>query len=163
MVFLANENNYLSTDLFVHVMNAFAKCWTKRQPSLDCFLISDYSSIPIKKDSEETAEVTCIYVHNTMPRSSHWFQVHDQNTLGSIIFFWLFYFFQFLFKISLPWKMLKEQLIYVSFSMNSTTYCKGIFLEKRLLKWDYIHFILTGSYNSVKIISPPFLSPKKGI
>ena len=83
-VYLASETGYLTKDLFERVMEEFTIWWRRRQPGLDCYLISDNLRIHTSKKIVDTAESNGIHMYNIMPGSSHWFQVHDQKPFGSL-------------------------------------------------------------------------------
>jgi hypothetical protein len=77
-VFLASESGYLTTELFRIVMDQFASWWTVVcGAKKDCYLFSDQLAIHKNKDIVREARTRGIHMHNIMPGSSHWFQVHD--------------------------------------------------------------------------------------
>jgi len=83
-LYLASETGYLNITLFRRVIEEFTKWWRTTNHNLDCHLISDNLPIHRNKSIVEYAESNGIHMHNIMPGSSHWFQVHDQKPFGSL-------------------------------------------------------------------------------
>ncbi len=65
-------------------MEEFTKWWTATRPGLECFLISDNLRTHTNTEIVDKAKSNGIHMHNIMPGSSHWFQVHDQKPFGSL-------------------------------------------------------------------------------
>lgn len=83
-LFLASETGYLNIKLFKRVIEEFTRWWTTTRPGLECHLVSDNLPIHRNKPIVDYAESNGIHMHNIMPGSSHWFQVHDQEPFGSL-------------------------------------------------------------------------------
>ena len=77
-LFLSSETGYISTELFIIIMDAFTYWWTTVHEDVHCLLISDNLAIHKNKAIVKKAKSHGIHMINIMPGSSHWFQVHDQ-------------------------------------------------------------------------------------
>ena len=83
-VYLSNKSGYFTKELFKRVMEEFTSWWRATRPGLDCFLISDNLRVHTSEDIAGYAKSNGIHMYNIMPRSSHWFQNHDQKSFGSL-------------------------------------------------------------------------------
>ena len=83
-LYLASETGYLNNILFRRVIEEFTNWWRTTRPGLECHLVSDNLPIHRNRSIVDYAESNGIHMHNIMPGSSHWFQVHDQEPFGSL-------------------------------------------------------------------------------
>ena len=83
-LFLQSEKGYVTIQLFKIIMEEFLKWWTRYQPGLQCFLISDNLSIHRNHRIVTKADNQGIHMLNIMPGTSHWFQVHDQLPFANL-------------------------------------------------------------------------------
>ena len=83
-LFLASVTGYLNITLFRRVIEEFTNWWRTTHAGLDCHLVSDNLPIHRNRSIVDYAESNGIHMHNIMPGSSHWFQVHDQKPFGSL-------------------------------------------------------------------------------
>ena len=83
-LYLSSKKGYLNKTLFEYIIIQFAKWWHSTRGDLDCFMISDNLPVHRNKDLVKLAESMGIHMHNIMPGSSHWFQVHDQQPFGGL-------------------------------------------------------------------------------
>jgi len=83
-LFVQSEKGFLTAELFKIIMEEFIKWWRRFHPGLHCFLISDNLSIHSDNDIVKTAARHYVHMHNIMPGTSHWFQVHDQLPFANL-------------------------------------------------------------------------------
>ena len=81
-LFLFSESGYFNTDMFKIIMDEFINWWTSTRPGLERYVISDNLSINKNSEMVSMTKSKGIHILNIMPRSSHWFQVHDQKPLS---------------------------------------------------------------------------------
>ena len=83
-LYLSSDKGFLNKTLFEYIIIQFAKWWYTTRQGLDCFMISDNLPVHTNKGIVELAESMDIHMHNIMPGTSHWFQVHDQQPFGAL-------------------------------------------------------------------------------
>ena len=81
-VFLQSEKGHLTIELFGYIREMFINWWTTTRLGLDCFFVCDHLTVHRDYDINEMARSNGIQFINIMPRSSHWFQAHDQQPFG---------------------------------------------------------------------------------
>lgn len=83
-LYLSSDTGYMTIPMFRCIMEHFVKWWTESHPGLECYLVCDNLRIHTTASIIEFTEAKGVHIKTIMPKSSHWFQVHDQKPFGNL-------------------------------------------------------------------------------